>query len=49
MTQNVPNPFFGNPAANSFATRATIPRNQLLRPFPQFDTVNQRETNLGKS
>ena len=49
MTQNVPNPFFGNPNAGSFATRATIPRNQLLRPFPQFDTVNLQETNHGKS
>ena len=38
--RTVPNPFFGNPAAGSFATRATIPRNQLLRPFPQFDNVN---------
>jgi trimeric autotransporter adhesin len=49
MTQNVPNPFFGNPLAGSYATRATLPRNQLLRPFPQFETVNQAETNLGKS
>ena len=49
MTQNVPNPFFGNPNAGSFAARATLPRNQLLRPFPQFDTVNMAETNHGKS
>ena len=49
MTQNVANPFFGNPTAGSFATRATLPRNQLLRPFPQFDTVNMSETNYGKS
>jgi hypothetical protein len=49
MTQNVPNPFFGNPAAGSFATRVTVPRNQLLRPFPQFETVNMAETNHGKS
>ncbi len=49
MTQNVPNPFFGNPNAGSFATRATLPRNQLLRPFPQFDTVNMAESNWGKS
>jgi hypothetical protein len=49
MTQNVPNPFFGNPNAGSFSTRATLPRNQLLRPFPQFDTVNMSESNHGKS
>jgi trimeric autotransporter adhesin len=49
LTQTVPNPFFGNPNAGTFATRATIERNQLLRPFPQFLNVNQAETNLGKS
>ena len=49
MTQNVANPFFGVAGAGSFTTRATIPRNQLLRPFPQFDTVNMAETNNGKS
>lgn len=49
MTQNVPNPFFGNPNAGSYASRATLPRNQLLRPFPQFDTVNMAESNHGKS
>jgi len=40
LTQLVPNPFFGNPGAGAFGTRATIQRNQLLRPFPQFDNVN---------
>jgi hypothetical protein len=49
MTQQVTNPFFGNPAAGSFASRPTLPRNQLLRPFPQFDTVNMAESNHGKS
>ena len=49
MTQNVANPFFGNPNAGSFSTRATLPRNQLLRPFPQFDTINMSESNHGKS
>ncbi len=49
LTQTVPNPFFGNPNAGTFATRPTIERNQLLRPFPQFLNVNQQETNLGKS
>jgi hypothetical protein len=49
LTQTVPNPFFGNPNAGTFASRATIERNQLLRPYPQFLDVNQAETNLGKS
>ena len=49
LTQLVPNPFFGNPNAGTFASRPTIERNQLLRPFPQFLNVNQQETNLGKS
>ena len=49
LTQTVPNPFFGNPNAGTFASRPTIERNQLLRPFPQFLNVNQAETNLGKS
>ena len=49
LTQTVPNPFFGVAGAGTFATRATIERNQLLRPFPQFLNVNQAETNLGKS
>ena len=49
LTQTVPNPFFGNPNAGTFASRATIERNQLLRPYPQFLNVNQAETNLGKS
>ncbi len=39
LTQTVPNPFLGVPGAASFATRTTIQRNQLLRPFPQFDNV----------
>ena len=49
LTQTVPNPFFGVAGAGTLATRATIERNQLLRPFPQFLNINQSETNLGKS
>ena len=49
LTQTVPNPFFGVPGTGTFGTRATIERNQLLRPYPQFLNVNQQETNLGKS
>ena len=49
LTQQVPNPFFGNPSAGSFATRATLPRNQLLRPFPQFGDVNMTYSTLARS
>ena len=49
LTQNVPNPFFGVAGAGSFTTRATIPRNQLLRPFPQFDNVNMIFSTLARS
>jgi hypothetical protein len=49
LTQNVANPFFGNPAAGSFATRTTLPRNQLLRPFPQYGNVTMTQSTLGKS
>jgi hypothetical protein len=45
----VPNPFFGNPAAGAFATRATIQRNQLLRPFPQFENITMTQSTLGRS
>jgi len=49
LLDNVPNPFFGNPAAGTFATRATVARNQLLRPYPQFDNVNMVYSTHAKS
>ncbi len=49
LTQLVPNPMFGNPGAGAYATRATIQRNQLLRPFPQFDNVNMIYSTLARS
>ena len=49
LTELVPNPFFGNPAAGSFASRTTLPRNQLLRPYPQFDSVNMIYSTHAKS
>jgi hypothetical protein len=49
LTQLVPNPFFGNPGAGAYATRATIQRNQLLRPFPQFENVNMIYSTLARS
>jgi hypothetical protein len=49
LTETVPNPFFGNAAAGAYASRATIQRNQLLRPFPQFDTINMIYSTLARS
>jgi trimeric autotransporter adhesin len=40
----VSNPFFGIPEAGPFSRRATLPLGQLLRPFPQFDEIRQRQT-----
>jgi hypothetical protein len=49
LTANVPNPFFGNPAAGPLASRATLPRNQLLRPYPQFENVTMTQSTLASS
>jgi len=50
LTGNVTNPFFGIPGlpVGTFLTNATITRERLLRPFPQFDQVNST-TNDGYS
>ncbi len=40
LTQAVPNPFAGRPGAGGVIGGATVARNQLLRPYPQFSTVN---------
>jgi len=49
LVEVVPNPFFGVTGAGGFATRATIERGQLLRPFPQFLNVSQYQTTGAKS
>jgi hypothetical protein len=49
LNQAVPNPFFGNPAFGSLSTSATIPRGQLLRPYPQFRDVWARKLTDGES
>jgi hypothetical protein len=49
LSQSVPNPFFGVEGAGGFATRRTIGRNQLLRPYPQFLNVNMIQSTLGRS
>jgi hypothetical protein len=47
LRQSIPNPFFGVAGAGEFANRPTIPRGQLLRPFPQFGNINVFETTKG--
>jgi hypothetical protein len=47
LRQSIANPFFGVAGAGQFATRATVPRGQLLRPFPQFGDINMFETTTG--
>jgi hypothetical protein len=49
LTQAVPNPFFGNPAAGPYGTQATISRAQLLRPYPQFGNINAGHVTEGKN
>ena len=49
MTQQVPNPFFGIPEAGPFAASPTIARGQLLRPYPQFGNVRNRQASGARS
>ncbi|MFN7916509.1 MAG: carboxypeptidase regulatory-like domain-containing protein [Vicinamibacterales bacterium] len=45
----VPNPFFGVAGAGQFASRATIEKGQLLRPYPQFGNVYMQQSTGAKS
>jgi trimeric autotransporter adhesin len=47
LRESVPNPFFGIAGAGEFASRATIPRGQLLRPFPEFGDILVHEATAG--
>ncbi|MGH9334102.1 MAG: hypothetical protein ACRD21_10170, partial [Vicinamibacteria bacterium] len=49
LDEQVPNPFFGNPAFGDFATQETLPRGQLLRPYPQFRDVFARHVSDARS
>jgi hypothetical protein len=49
LSDPVPNPFFGNPDFGAFANQATLPRGQLLRPFPQFQGVFAHRASGGRS
>lgn len=48
--QLLPNPFYGLPefTGTSQGSNQTLSRNQLSRPFPEFNQVNQRGRNDGK-
>jgi len=49
LTQQVPNPFFGQIPASSSLSGPTIARQQLLRPYPRFTTVAFYRNNVGHS
>ena len=50
LNEQVPNPFFGLPAGQGFnVTSPTVPRSQLLRPFPQFGNILMRQSTLGEN
>jgi hypothetical protein len=49
LLDQVPNPFFGNPAFGAFADQRTIPRGQLLRPYPQFGDLLARQVSQGRA
>src|SRR5262249_44787332 len=48
LSAQLPNPFFGNPnVPASLSTPATLTRQRLLRPFPQFSNINARQVSEG--
>jgi hypothetical protein len=48
LTRNVPNPMAGLVSGTS-VNGATVPQQQLLRPFPQFLSINELDLSQGKS
>ena len=48
LDELVPNPFFGNPIFGNLSTSETIPRAQLLRPYPQFDDLLAHQVSAGR-
>jgi hypothetical protein len=50
LNEGVSNPFFGLPAGQGFnVTSSTIPRRQLLRPFPQFGDIFMLQSTQGRN
>ncbi len=49
LTQQVPNPYYGQIPANTSLGSPTIARGQLLRPYPRFTSVALYRNNIGHS
>ncbi|MGH9847112.1 MAG: TonB-dependent receptor domain-containing protein, partial [Blastocatellia bacterium] len=49
LLQQMPNPFFGRIPRSSSLGDPTIPRAQLLRPFPRFTSVSLYRNNVGNT
>ena len=49
LTQQVPNPYYGQIPPNTSLGTPTISRAQLLRPYPRFTTVTLYRNNIGHS
>ena len=49
LLQRVPNPFFGMIPRSSSIGDPTIPRAQLLKPFPEFTNVSLYRNNIGST
>ena len=48
LAAQLPNPFFGNPNVPlSLSAPTTLSRQRLLRPFPQFSNINDRQVSEG--
>jgi hypothetical protein len=47
LLEPVPNPMFGNAAFGALSRQATVPRGQLLRPFPQFLDIFAHQVSAG--
>jgi hypothetical protein len=49
LQAEVPNPFFGTPLGVGILGGPTVPRGQLLRPYPQFDNIYTMRSGLARS
>ncbi|HVZ21929.1 MAG TPA: carboxypeptidase regulatory-like domain-containing protein [Vicinamibacterales bacterium] len=49
LQEPVSNPFYGTPLGVGILSSPTIPRGQLLRPYPQFDAVYMLRSNVARS
>ncbi len=47
LRRSIPNPFFGVPGTGELGTAATILAGQLLRPYPQFNSVTKLQMTEG--